>query len=129
MDRNGYNSSIVQDDLTCCYWCGARDQHLDRHEIFGGASREKSKRLGLWVLLCHDRCHLQGAHRNKEIDIELKKAAERAALTQYGWTVPRFIGEFGYNVLEERDLKNAQQRYSDGQAYRRPRSHEDYQRP
>ena len=48
LDRNGYAPSIVQDDADeCCAICyanGGKDP-LNRHEIFGGAYRQKSKRL------------------------------------------------------------------------------------
>lgn len=53
-DRNGYSPSILQSDLEVCYnWpsdycCGGK---LDRHEVFGGTYRAKSKAFGLWVTL------------------------------------------------------------------------------
>lgn len=51
LDRNGYAPSIVQ-DIDGCYFCARQDGKLDRHEIFHGAYRQKSKALGLWVTLC-----------------------------------------------------------------------------
>ena len=57
LDKNGYAPGIVTFDTDCCFLCGGQDEKLDRHECFGGAMREKSKRLGLWVPLCHNRCH------------------------------------------------------------------------
>ena len=60
LDKNGYAPSIVTFDTNCCFLCGGQDEKLDRHECFGGAMREKSKRLGLWVPLCHNRCHEYG---------------------------------------------------------------------
>ena len=54
----------------------------DRHEVFGGAYREKSKELGLWVLLCHHEHHIFGrdaVHNNRAKDLELKQEAQRAA--------------------------------------------------
>lgn len=60
LDKNGYAPSIVTFDTDCCFLCDGQDEKLDRHECFGGAMREKSKRLGLWVPLCHVRCHEYG---------------------------------------------------------------------
>ena len=98
---NGYSPSILQDDMTCCYLCGRRDRKLDRHEVWGAANRNKSKRLGLWVLLCHEDCHegSNGVHRNAEKSRALRQEAERIALDYYGWTVQDFIREFGKNYL------------------------------
>lgn len=108
LDRNGYAPSIVQDSTDrCCYLCYANGHGdpLNRHEIFGGAYRKKSKRLGLWVYLCHDRCHQgqSGVHNSTGKDIALKRAAQRAAMEQYGWDIDRFRQEFGKNYLEEED--------------------------
>lgn len=49
MDRNGYAPSILQQGERChmCHENPTFDQ-LDRHEVFGGAYRKKSKELGLW---------------------------------------------------------------------------------
>ena len=106
MDRNGYNPSIMQKDLTRCYLCGGSDQPLNRHEIFHadmkGKEREKSKRLGLWVMLCHERCHQFGkysVHRNRDTDLLLKRSGQERAQDYYGWTTEEFISVFGRNYL------------------------------
>lgn len=100
--RSEYVDSIVQEDMTRCYLCGRRDRKLDRHEIFPGAYRSKSKSLGLWVLLCHSDCHEgnNGVHRNAELSRRLRQDAERKALEHYGWFVKDFIREFGKNYLD-----------------------------
>lgn len=100
MDRNGYNASILQDE-PYCYLCGRTDRKLDRHEIFGGASRAKSKRLGLWCYLCHDTCHLNGVHANGEKMRCLREDGQAAAMETYGWAVEDFIREFGKNYDTE----------------------------
>lgn len=107
LDRNGYAPSIVQEDADeCCAICyanGGKDP-LNRHEIFGGAYRQKSKRLGLWVSLCHDRCHQNGpnsVHQNAEANRALKVRGQRAAMEKYGWRKEDFIREFGKNYLED----------------------------
>ena len=50
LDRNGYAPSIVQ-DIDGCWFCKTQQGKLDRHEIYHGAYRKKSKALGLWALL------------------------------------------------------------------------------
>lgn len=107
MDKSGYAPSIMQDTVfePCCYLCGANGAlKLDRHEIFGGPYREKSKRLGLWVLLCHHECHIFGplaAHNNASTALRLKQEAQRRAMEAYGWSIEDFIREFGKNYLED----------------------------
>ena len=96
LDRNGYAKSIVQLG-DCCFRCGATGGKLDRHEIWGGPYREKSKRLGLWVLLCHDTCHIGGVHRDAEYAARLRRYAQGIAQEEYGWSTERFIQEFGKN--------------------------------
>lgn len=108
MDKNGYAPSIMQDTVfePFCYLCGANGalDKLDRHEIFGGPYREKSKRLGLWVLLCHNDCHIFGplaAHNNASTALQLKQEAQRRAMEAYRWSTEDFIREFGKNYLED----------------------------
>lgn len=99
LDRNGYAPSILQDDLSCCFQCGHSDMKLDRHEVFHGSNRQKSKRFGLWVMLCHDACHLYGVHKYAVLDKRLKEKAQRKAMEHYGWTTEDFIKVFGKNYL------------------------------
>lgn len=113
MDENGYNESIIQPNTVRCWLCGRRADKLDRHEVFGGAYRKKSKALGLWVYLCHDRCHIFGenaVHQNGETARMLKQFAQRRAMKIYGLTVADFIKEFGKNYLEDEN----EQSISDG---------------
>ena len=103
LDRNGYAPSILQDDLEACFICFGCHEKLDRHEVFGGANRQKSKRLGLWVTLCHNQHHIFGprsVHQCREVDLALKRFAQRAAMLHYGWSVEDFIREFGRNYLD-----------------------------
>lgn len=104
LDRNGYAPSIVQDDTDeRCFICFANGSDpLNRHEIFGGPFRSKSKRLGLWVSLCHDQCHQNGpnsVHQNAEANRALKVRGQSAAMEKYGWSKEDFILEFGKNYL------------------------------
>ena len=102
LDANGYAPSIIQDSYDSCWLCGMSGSNLNRHEVFGGPYREKSKRLGLWVVLHHEPCHVYGAqaiHQNPENNRRLKAEAQQAAMDHYGWTVQDFIFEFGKNYL------------------------------
>lgn len=106
LDRNGYAPSIIPGhDEYRCKICGRNgsDDHLDRHEIFGGANREKSKRYGLWVYLCGWSCHrgANGVHRNRALDLAMKQEAQRCAMEQYGWTVDEFRALFRNNYIDE----------------------------
>lgn len=99
LDSNGYAPSIIQNDLSYCYECLRSDQKLDRHEVFHGAYRQKSKRHGLWVMLCHERCHINGVHKIACIDLEVKEIGQQHAMDTYGWTVDEFRAEYGKNYL------------------------------
>ena len=99
LDSNGYAPSVLQDDLTECYRCGRSCEKLDRHEIFGGPFREKSKALGLWVMLCHQSCHLDGVHADAKEANRFRMKAQRVAIKKYKWTTEQFISEFGKNYL------------------------------
>lgn len=99
MDRNGYNPSILQFDTTKCFLCGRSTEKLDRHEIFGGPFRSKSKALGLWVTLCHQTCHLNRVHAHPQQYVSLKQYAQREAMREYGWDTADFIQEIGRNYL------------------------------
>lgn len=90
--------------MSKCWLCGRNGagDPLDRHHIFGGAYRKKSEQYGLWVPLCHDRCHVYGpdaAHQSKETRRELHRYGQRKAMADNGWTVEDFIREFGRNYL------------------------------
>lgn len=103
LDRNGYAPSILQNDTSFCYLCGRRDRKLDRHEPFGGAYRDKSKALGLWIVLCHEDCHegRNGAHGDPAVNRILRQEAQRAAMKTYGWTMNDWHREFGKSFIEE----------------------------
>lgn len=101
--KNGYAPSIIQTDLSRCYRCGRTTGKLDFHEIWGGAYRQKSKRLGAWVVLCHDGCHLgsYGVHYNADAGRKLKKQAQARLMQFYAWDKSDFIKQFGKNYLED----------------------------
>lgn len=101
MDRNGYNDSIVPfHSENQCWLCDCNGRgKMDRHEIFHGAYREKSKRLGLWVNLCHEDCHMERIHGGGRDEAMLKAEGQRCAMKKYGWSVDDFIREFGRSYL------------------------------
>ncbi len=103
VDKNGYAPSIMQHNTKMCYCCGRRDRKLDRHEPFGGAYRDKSKAMGLWIMLCHDECHegRYGAHGDPEVNRKYRQEAQRAAMSEYGMSTEQFIRMFGKNYIEE----------------------------
>lgn len=101
IDSNGYIPSIIPGhDETQCWLCGANGRgKMDRHEVFRGAYRRKSKQYGLWVNLCHVPCHLGVIHKNGEEDEALRQEAQRCAMEEYNLVVDDFIREFGKNYL------------------------------
>lgn len=94
LDRNGYAPSVIPDNSACCWYCGTQQGKLDRHEIFHGPYRKKSKALGLWVTLCHD-CHMTLHQTEAALDIALKRMGQREALRHYRWDIREFRALFG----------------------------------
>lgn len=97
--RNGYNPSIVQADIEHCFLCGNSSGKLDRHEVWGGSNRQKSKALGLWVVLCHEPCHLSLAHGDRKTMDYLHQTGQRAAMEKLGLSTEEFIKLIGRNYL------------------------------
>lgn len=96
LDRNGYAPSIMKvygSTEARCYMCG-RQGTLQRHEIYGGAYREKSKAYGLWVNLCPD-CHHYIHFVDANRKLELREHGQRAAQKHYGWFNEEFRERFG----------------------------------
>lgn len=93
------NKSIVQEDMTKCFVCGAT-QNLHTHEIFfGTANREKSIEWGCYLKLCgrHHNQSNAGVHFNKQLDINLKQHAQRKFEELYGHD--KFMEVFHKNYL------------------------------
>ena len=98
LDRNGYAPSIMGNDNRC-FIC-SRTGPLQRHEVFHGAFRNKSKRYGLWISVC-PACHHRIHNSDGVLDKRLKAAGQREAMTVYGWDTAEFRRQFGKNYLEE----------------------------
>ena len=91
-----------------CWLCGRNGcgDTLDKHHIFGGGNRKKSEQYGLYVYLCHNRCHENGpeaVHRNPETAQRLHEYGQRLVMEEQGWNVEDFRLEFGRNYLETED--------------------------
>lgn len=96
-----YGPQIVPGNGSCQY-CGRTDRPLQRHEVYHGPFREKSKQLGAWVQIC-DECHRQLHQKDASIDMELKIWMQGNVMAKYGWTVERFRLEFGKNYEWRKD--------------------------
>ena len=111
LDRAGYAPSIMQPmprgRATTCYLCGLSGGPMDRHEPWGAANRQKSKELGLWVYLHHWGCH-EGpgsVHSDGAAARQLRKDAQTAAMLRYGWSLERWLEEFGKSELSAEEAE------------------------
>lgn len=87
-----------------CFLCGRNGagDPLDKHHIFGGPYRSKSEKYGLYVYLCHNRCHIFGkmsVHQNAKTMNQLKRYGQLKAMKENHWSENDFIREFGKNYL------------------------------
>ena len=94
----------MNEDYPCCFLCGrnGNGDPLEVHHIFGGASRKKSDKFGLTVLLCGSRCHRNGkyaVHRNKETADMIHRYGQKKAMQENGWTVEEFRTVFGRSYI------------------------------
>ena len=94
--------SIIQDNPNECYLCGRNGQAdpLDKHHIFGGANRRLSEKYGLYVRLCHQRCHEYGKHaihKDKEARLKLQAEAQEKFMENYNDL--DFLTLFGRNFI------------------------------
>ena len=94
------------EQVRCCYLCGGNGSMdpLDKHHIFGGPNRAKSEKYGLYVYLCHNKCHIFGkhaVHNDAAVMNELRAEGQRVAMRRNGWSIEDFRAEFGANYLDE----------------------------
>lgn len=97
LDKNGYAPSIMQDG-NHCYVCYGNLNPI-RHEAIHGFNRQKAKEYGLWVNVC-PYCHWRIHNTDGKLDRMLKRNAQEAAMTVYGWSVEDFRERFGKNYEE-----------------------------
>ena len=97
--------SILQESRKCVL-TGYEGDYLDKHHVFGGANRKRSESMGLWVYVykpLHNNSP-ESIHEDFELNLMLKKWAQRLCMEHYEMTVEEFIGEFGKNyLLDESD--------------------------
>lgn len=93
--------SIIQKDDTKCFICGKNGGYwgLDVHHVYFGALRKKSDKYGLTVRLCHDTCHLNGVHKNADLNRKLQAFVQKKAMAHYGWDIETFRREFYKSYL------------------------------
>ena len=92
-----YHSSIVQEDMTCCYVCGRYGTEI-HHIFFGNANRKLSTKYGLVIGLCYEHHRGKtGVHQNRELDLTMKRVGQREFNRHY----PEldFLAVFGRNYL------------------------------
>jgi len=90
--------SIIQTEKEC-YFCGIPYNLHRHHIIYGTANRKQSEKYGLTVWLCqshHTGC--AGVHFNRELDLHLKKLAQKRFEAEYGANIT-FREVFGRNYL------------------------------
>ena len=93
-----YRSSIVQEDMTCCYECGRYGTEI-HHIYYGSGNRTLSTRFGEVVGLCYNH-HIgkQGVHNgNRELDMKLKRIGQEPFVEHY--PEADFLAVFGRNYL------------------------------
>lgn len=100
LDRNRYAPSVVPQVPGQCFICRRSDRPLQRHEPFRGPFRDKSKRLGCWVLIC-DECHRKLHNNDNELEREVRAIVQGWTMEHYGWTIQDFRDRFGKNYLKE----------------------------
>ena len=94
LDRNGYGPRVIPWPDDRCFVCGRRDRPLQRHEVFHGPYRTKSKALGCWVIVC-DYCHERIHHGDDLLERKLKVIMQHRAMEKYGWSIERWRDVFG----------------------------------
>ena len=88
--------SIIQTNKEC-FICGKNGGYwgLDRHHVYGHHNRNNSEKFGLVVWLCHDECHLNGVHKDAELNRLVQAKAQKIAMEHYGWSIEDFRSHFG----------------------------------
>ena len=89
--------SILQEDTDYCFVCGRYGTEI-HHIFFGTSNRKMSDKYGCVVGLCYEHHRgNRGVHHNRELDLELKRMAQRRFQEIY--TEEQFLAVFGRNYL------------------------------
>ena len=89
--------SIIQEDTNYCYVCGRYGTEI-HHIFFGTSNRKMSDKYRCVVGLCYEHHRgNSGVHHNRELDLELKRMAQKRFQDIY----PEydFLAIFGKNYL------------------------------
>lgn len=91
--------SIITDNMEQCYICGSPYVNI-HHVFFGTANRKMSDKYKLVVPLCvkHHTGSLDSVHRNRELDLNLKRIAQETFEAKKG-SREDFIRIFGKSWL------------------------------
>lgn len=94
-------SSIINNEKRC-FKCGITHS-LHYHHILFGKNRKKADKDGLMVYLCYE--HHEGTNgvhgkNGHELDLKLKRIAEKRWLEYYDKTIEDFIKRYGKNYIE-----------------------------
>jgi hypothetical protein len=91
--------SIIQSKKEC-FVCGTTYNLHSHHCIYGTSNRKQSEKYGLKVWLCQEH-HTgnTGVHRNKELDMHLKKLSQAHFEKVHG-NRRDFMNAFGRNYLD-----------------------------
>lgn len=82
-------------------WNNERFPGSHRHEVFGGANRQRSIKDGLVIFLKPELHNMsdKGIHFDKEFRDYAQKIAEETWIRYYNKTIEDFIKEYGKNYL------------------------------
>ena len=100
LDQTGYGPQVIPWPDDQCFVCGRMDRPLQRHEVFHGPYRTKSKAYGCWVLIC-DYCHTKIHKQDDLLERKLKIIFQHKAMQKYGWSIDKWREVFGKNYSEE----------------------------
>ena len=89
--------SIIQSERECLVCRTTANLHL--HHVYGAANRKHSEKYGLTVFLCarHHNMSNEGVHFNRELDLKIKRLAQRKFEEKL--TRQEFMRIFGKNYL------------------------------
>lgn len=96
--------SIIM-ELNKCLVCNAKHE-LHIHEVFFGTSKRKlSIEDGMCVTLCpfHHNASIQGVHLNRQLDLQIKRKAQKIWMKYYNKNEEDFIKRYGKSYLEDYD--------------------------
>ena len=89
--------SIIQEDTDYCFVCGRYGTEI-HHIMFGTANRKLSDKYGLVIGLCYEHHRGRtGVHQNRELDLTMKRVAQREFIKTY--QNEDFLAVFGRNYL------------------------------